>query len=90
MPTREQSDQHVCRPETKLTILAGVVSQCKCGIVHKVAHKTVVETPCEFIHDPQVTFDEWLDNQVEHALQDLEADSYDLEARQEEDPDAGF
>lgn len=82
--------EHKCQPTTKFTILAGVVTQCKCGIVHNVAHKTVVETPVDFVHDPQVTFEEWMDAQVEHALQDLEADKYDHDAEQQDDPDAGF
>lgn len=82
--------KHQCKPETKLTILAGVVTQCACGIVHKVAHKTVVETPINYVHDPQTTFDEWLTAQIEHAMQDLEADTFDHEASQEDDPDAGF
>lgn len=84
--------EHQCKPETKFTILAGVVSQCKCGIVHRVSHKTVVETPvADAVHnDPQVTFDDFLQSQIEHALQDLEADNYDHDAPQHEDPEAGF
>jgi len=82
--------EHQCQPETKLTILAGVVTQCACGIVHRVSHKTVVEQPVSYVHDPQTTFDEWLDAQVVHAMQDLEADTYDLEADPNEDPDSGF
>jgi len=84
--------EHQCKPVTKFTILAGVVSQCACGIVHQVQHKTVVETPIDHarMNDPQVTFEEYLEAQVQHALQDLEADRYDYDAKQEEDPDAGF
>jgi len=82
--------KHQCKPETKLTILAGVVTQCACGIVHKVAHKTVVEQPVAYVHDPQVTFDDWLTDQIERAMQDLDADTYDYDAPQSEDPDAGF
>jgi len=71
--------KHQCQPKTKFTILAGVVSQCDCGIVHKVEHKTVLESPVERFNDPQVTFEEFMENAILHALQDEEADHWAAE-----------
>jgi len=70
---------HKCQPKTTFTVMAGVVSQCECGIVHRVQHKTVLESPCKPNLDPQLTFDEYIEQQVLNALQDEEADHWAAE-----------
>jgi len=71
--------EHKCQPVTKFTVLAGVVSQCACGIVHRVEHKTVLESPVERFNDPQLTFEQFLEDTILHALQDEEADHWAAE-----------
>jgi len=68
--------KHQCTPVTKFTVMAGVVTQCPCGIVHRVEHKTIVESPIERWNDPQVTFEEYMENAILNALQDEEADHW--------------
>lgn len=78
------------RLATVFTVLAGTVQRCECGVVHRVEHKTVVESPVARWNDPQLTFDEWVEDVVRRSMEDLEADNWELEAPQEEDPEAGF
>lgn len=91
---RDSTAQPCCQNvqlTTMFTVLAGVVQRCHCGVVHRVEHKVVVDAPLasKFV-DPQLTFEEFMEDQIRHALEDVEADNWEHEAPQEEDPEAGF